>query len=163
MIVAFTGPSSPPRGNSLARRCVVQAMDQLAEECGDPTEIRTGAAFGIDSIAFFAALWRFESARHRVFVPRGCRYNEDVVLYAKQETHIEVVGVDGGYMRRNDALIGMPLYPEPRADILLAFPRTRTEELRSGTWATIRRARRAKTIVHITPLDEAYEAVVSSA
>jgi hypothetical protein len=56
--------------------------------------------------------------------------------------------IPGGYMKRNDVLVA-------HADVLLAFPKTPQEELRSGTWATIRRARKAGVEVRLFPLSEA--------
>jgi predicted Rossmann fold nucleotide-binding protein DprA/Smf involved in DNA uptake len=50
------------------------------------------------------------------------------------------------YMDRNARLVAL-------GDMLLAFPATRAEELRSGTWSTIRRARKAGKRIVIVPLD----------
>jgi hypothetical protein len=50
------------------------------------------------------------------------------------------------YMDRNDRLVNHPVYP---CDCLLAFPNQKEEILRSGTWATIRRARKLSKEVRI--------------
>lgn len=60
------------------------------------------------------------------------------------------VNVSATYMKRNDRIVH-------HADRLIAFPRTRKEEQRSGTWATIRRARKAGKQVTLHPLDEAVQ------
>jgi len=49
------------------------------------------------------------------------------------------------YMQRNDEIIRL-------SDILTAFPRTAVEELRSGTWATIRRGWKKRIPVEIIPV-----------
>lgn len=151
MIVAVTGPEKPKAGASIASFAVSAAIQKL---CAHPvTEFRTGAAKGIDTSAYFCAVAAFRDAiTHRVFVPRGCRYNQDLVLFAKQEHH-DVVGIDGGYLKRDDALV-------EGADLLLAFPDSDKEVLRSGTWATIRRARKRGIEVQMIPLDTMLEAVL---
>lgn len=50
------------------------------------------------------------------------------------------------YMDRNDQLVAW-------SDDLTAFPRTSIEELRSGTWATVRRAQKKGIPVTIIPLN----------
>lgn len=102
----------------------------------------TGGAYGVDTEAAIAAL-RYHPQRrvHQICVPVGCRYNEDTTLLG------EVIEVPGGYIARNDAIVA-------HSDILLAFPRTRQEVLRSGTWATVRRAHKAGVEVRLFPLDE---------
>lgn len=56
-------------------------------------------------------------------------------------TSIEYMPVGTSYMDRNDCIIRPKQCPP--IQLLLAFPRTEIEELRSGTWATIRRGWRA--------------------
>lgn len=148
MIVACTGPTDPKHGIGTARALVHTALATLDERRLDGeavSEFRTGAAFGIDSLCFYAALPIFPSTKHHVFVPQGCRYNQDLVGFAKQEQH-RVTGVPGGYLKRDDALV-------EGADLLLAFPETMNEVLRSGTWSTIRRAWKRDVPVRYYPLD----------
>jgi predicted Rossmann fold nucleotide-binding protein DprA/Smf involved in DNA uptake len=101
----------------------------------------TGGAYGVDTEAAIAA-WKYQSYnRLQVCVPTGKAYNEATRKLGK------VIEVPGGYMARNDAIVA-------HSDVLLAFPRTREEVVRSGTWATIRRARKAGVEVRLYPLDE---------
>lgn len=156
MIVAFTGPEHPKVGPSWVRGLMAGAVGRdLYGRSGPkyrPLEVRTGAAAGVDTAAYFACVAALPHANHRVFVPQGCRYNQDLVLFAKQEGH-DVVGIEGGYLKRDDALID-------GANLLLAFPNSMQEVLRSGTWATIRRAWKANVPVHYWPLDRKYGPVV---
>lgn len=78
---------------------------------------------------------------HQICVPTGKAYNHGTHSLGK------VIEVPGGYMVRNDAIVA-------HSDVLLAFPQTCTEVLRSGTWATIRRARKAGVEVHLFPLSK---------
>lgn len=150
MILAFTGPVEPQGGMAFARKRLDAMLKQI-----DPDvvkECRTGAAYGVDTAAFFACLRHFPNAKHRVMVPQGKRYNDDVVLHAKQEGH-EVIGISGGYLKRDDALIQYPIKGGVPADVLLAFPDSMTEKLRSGTWSTIRRAWKKGVTVWYRPAD----------
>lgn len=107
-----------------------------------PTEFTTGAAYGIDSIAATVA-WTY--LEHpivlRVCEPKGQRFNEGA-----REWGFVIEEVEGGYMARNDRLV-------EHSDVLLAFPRSWREELRSGTWATVRRARKAGIEIRYFPLN----------
>lgn len=151
MIVAVTGPVKPRAGMSIARFAVARELGELPWD--EITEFRTGAAYGIDSAAYWCALAVApEHVKHTVMVPQGKWYNQDLVLYAKQEGH-NIVGVPGGYLKRDDALV-------EGADLLLAFPQSGDEVLRSGTWATIRRARKRNMTIRMKPLDELREAVL---
>lgn len=143
MIVACTGPEDPKPGMSEARLRVQHALRSLNPE--RLLEFRTGAAFGIDSACYHYAVFLFRHAEHRVFVPQGQRYNQELVALARQEGH-DIVGVPGGYLKRDDALVD-------GATLLLAFPETMNEVLRSGTWSTIRRAWKRDITVMYFPLD----------
>lgn len=107
----------------------------------DVTEITTGGAFGVDTIAATVSFAIFGSRVHkRLCAPKGMLYNHRTHVFVD-----EIIYVEGGYMKRNDALV-------EHCDILLAFPETPEEQRRSGTWATVRRARKAGKEVHIYPL-----------
>lgn len=56
-----------------------------------------------------------------------------------------LIYVEGGYMRRNDKTVEL-------ATELHAFPQTPVPVLRSGTWATVRRAERKPIPVFFLPL-----------
>lgn len=116
----------------------------------DATEISTGCAHGVDTAAHLAGLKFHPRIYHRLCIPAaphndslapGPRASRIIIDYApKGFSHSD------SYMNRNERLVR-------HADILLAFPETDAEELRSGTWATIRRARRAGVGVEIHPLN----------
>lgn len=108
----------------------------------------SGAAVGVDTVAALAAYAQHPLATVRFCVPKACWYNDRLVSVLRGRPNIEIEEVSGGYMTRNDRLVEL-------ADTLVAFPRTRQEVLRSGTWATIRRARKAGVPVYLFPLEEA--------
>lgn len=109
----------------------------------------SGAAYGVDTEAALAALDFFPSVRHRVYVPAAWHNEAGVAELARRGA--ELIKVPPGpsraasYMARNDRMVA-------DCDALLAFPYHRREEQRSGTWATVRRARRAGRRVTIAPL-----------
>lgn len=110
---------------------------------GAPAEFTTGGADGVDT---FAAELGFQLYRHRTSIfrlcyPEGFYYNKATRRYANL-----IVPVPGGYLKRDDALVEF-------CTTLAAFPRSSEEYLRSGTWATVRRARKAKRIIMVFPLD----------
>src|SRR5687768_11779401 len=110
----------------------------------DGMVFNSGGAFGIDTFAYEEAKMGYPDATHRVYLPAGERYNRRIEVQATKDGD-EVILVEGGYMKRNDALIA-------NCDVLLAFPNSEREELRSGTWAAIRRARKAGKIIRLYPL-----------
>lgn len=107
------------------------------------TRFNTGGAFGIDSFTANYAARYHPGAEHFLYFPLGKWFNTDLL----DRTHWkDKIAISGGYMKRNDVLVAA-------CDILLAFPRTKSEELRSGTWATVRRARKEGKPVWYFPLD----------
>lgn len=145
MRYSFTGPTE---ATGIERhKAVYRVLARL--DVDNDTEFTTGGAFGIDTIAFFEAMGNYPTAKHRVCVPDGEPYNTIVSASAhdaaERGQNVEVIYVPGGYMKRNDALVA-------HCDVLLAFPPTAQEQLRSGTWATIRRARKAGKEVLMYPL-----------
>jgi hypothetical protein len=113
----------------------------------------SGMAYGIDTEAVMA-VWGMLPMRHLICtVPGTCLHNQVLVERAYQ-AGAEIVLVPNEhtvgetYMARNDATVD-------RIDVLLAFPRTLKEVMRSGTWATVRRARKAGVKVRYYPLDRA--------
>jgi hypothetical protein len=139
MKVAFTGESRL-LDVRFATDFVTGILTLVEEE---PTDVFTGGAYGIDTIAAIAAVHQWPEAHHRLIVPEGCDWNEQ--LPSILPGTVAVHRITGGYMKRNDVLIA-------DATTLLAFPATATEQLRSGTWATIRRARQRELDVRIYPL-----------
>lgn len=106
--------------------------------------IVTGGAYGVDTHAAKFGKTFHVYAHHVLYYPAGLWWN-NTLLHEKwlfDETHPVV----GGYMTRNDMLVAA-------CDTLLAFPKTAVEQVRSGTWATVRRARKAGKEIRIFPLD----------
>lgn len=115
----------------------------------------TGAAFGADVAAAWAALESHRDAEHLICVPAAPHDDESVEqLAAEGALEYPVPPVRGGYpeqyMERNDEMVR-----RATGGACLAFPRTRREVQRSGSWATIRRARKAGLEVILRPLEEA--------
>lgn len=140
MKIAFSGTRDVVSAQETTGR-VLLAMGRVKEV---PTDVFTGGAYGIDTIAAEAVSLVWPSARHHLVVPEGCVWNEE--LLNTLPGVIRVHWITGGYMKRNDALIA-------DADVLLAFPQGEVEQIRSGTWATVRRARKRGMDVRIYPLD----------
>jgi hypothetical protein len=110
------------------RSRVWKVVRDLNLTCDD--EFTTGAQYGIDTIAARAVNAAWGRSLLRLCVPLGKPYNRASRILVRPSN---IEQVSGGYLARNDRLLD-------HADVLLAFPATDREELRSGTWATIRRA-----------------------
>lgn len=134
---SFTGTSNP--GGS-----AYKTVEHFIRQLTNVTQINTGAAVGVDTYAYEYAVKHFPRARHCLYVPAGSFHNLEVVRTAKEAEH-EVYLIEGGYMARNDALVA-------NADILIAFPQGPQEVLRSGTWATVRRAIKKGIPVQVHPV-----------
>lgn len=145
---AVTGPTAlTAEGERIVADMVLLAL----QGDDDATEFTSGCAYGADTIAVFAAECA-EVPLIRLTLPTATWHNE--VLAARAEAcSWEIVRVFQGrwaaetYMRRNSVTVSF-------ADVLLAFPDSATEEWAgSGTWATIRRARKAGCEIRFFPLD----------
>lgn len=109
--------------------------------------IITGAAVGVDTLCHYVSYAYKREARHTIIVPNG-RHNFEVVQFAIA-MDLDVIEMPGGtdHLDRNSKMINM-------ADLLVAFPGTKNELLRgSGTWSTIRRARKKGILIYIYPLN----------
>jgi predicted Rossmann fold nucleotide-binding protein DprA/Smf involved in DNA uptake len=142
--VAFTGPLEITDVEAFAVRC---ACERVA-----PADVYiSGAAFGVDTAAALAAIDLYPDAEHRVYVPAAWHNSEAVEQLRERSALIVEVGSTGSaaasYMARNDFMVA-------DCTALIGFPYTLAEELRSGTWATIRRARRARRAIRLFPLRE---------
>lgn len=107
-----------------------------------PTEFHHGDCFGADARAHaLAAKLGIETHAHpgtdmRGQTPERARCLTDVIHDAKP------------YLDRNQDLVNLLGV----GDVLIACPKEREEVLRSGTWSTIRRARKAeKNIIYVWP------------
>ena len=150
-------PTPKPTGDRLndmrarmrAYQDCVSVINRSLMGLTDVGEITTGAApTGADVEAFYLALAIHPRVRHRVIVPVDCPHAELLVRIAKNKG-CEIIEVPGkppkGYMDRNDLLV-------EHCDVLLSYPKTPDEELRSGTWATVRRARKAAREIRVFPV-----------
>lgn len=144
--VSFTGTTD------VTREDAAPVIENALRNVAAADHFISGAAMGIDTFAALAALEMFPDARHTLVIPAA---PHNWVLAAEWEGRggTEVFHARSGrnaadsYMRRNDLLVAL-------ADIVVAFPKTETEEIRSGTWATIRRARKAGVTLQLYPLAE---------
>jgi hypothetical protein len=138
--IAFTGTSrlqNPAKAHALIYETIL-ALALTARV----DEFHSGGAYGADTKAAIIAHALYPEAAHILHVPYGCYWNERLTDLVKFD---EVRYITDGYMKRNDSLVAS-------ASRLIAFPKTADEELRSGTWATIRRARKAGVPVLMFPL-----------
>lgn len=122
-------------------RAVYRGLSKLDAKRID--SIATGGAYGVDTHAALFCYRLFPEAEHNIFFPIDKWWNSELLNLQLWD---HVTGVGGGYMKRNDALVDF-------CDELIAFPKTSEEELRSGTWATIRRSQKAGKRVHLFALD----------
>lgn len=106
----------------------------------------TGGALGVDSVAARLAAKRHPQAFHVLYYPETLFWNKPLL---QESFWWHTWAVAGSYMDRNDVLV-------LNCNILLAFPQTAAEVQRSGTWATVRRARKAKKPIWVYPLDGSY-------
>lgn len=113
----------------------------FGERLKNVTTIVSGAAYGVDTVGAVEAWVR--DIQLILTVPAGCWHNTG--LYKHEDALVKTVMVQGGYMKRNDATA-------EQADALIAYPPSSQEELRSGTWATVRRFRKLGKPVTIVPL-----------
>lgn len=140
MIYAFTG---------LARKLSFRELAfirDIVKNLPDVTGLRTGGAIGVDTaVAWYGYQFHSDTERY-IIAPTGEYWSEKVPLgsivrFAPQgSTRSET------YMNRNEMLVGPP------TDLLVAFPETKQHVQRSGTWATIRRARKRQIPVELYPL-----------
>lgn len=110
----------------------------------------SGMAFGVDTEALLA-VWGLLPFENMVcVVPGTCNHNRGLFARAAEAgaqlivtPNLHTVGET--YLHRDDVVV-------ENLDVLMAFPKTPSEILRSGTWATVRRARKANKKVRYYPL-----------
>lgn len=122
----------------------VERVREAVRALTDGSVFVTGGAVGVDSLVAAAAAEFFPEARHLVIAP-AAPWSERVPEGAELRYAAAGRTDPDSYMLRNDALVA-------EADVLIAFPEGAREVLRSGTWATVRRARKAGRPVRIFPL-----------
>lgn len=156
MILAVSGIIRPPDPTTLAARDLyMRAADYIDEKLEQPTELMTGCAYGIDtdSINVFLTMWEIEKLH--LVIP-AAPFNAAWVSAIMSDLHPDITNTRvlakwmprrdqpaaAAYMERND-------YMANNADALIAFPHTSVEQLRSGTWATVRRfEKRDKPVIY---------------
>lgn len=157
-IISFTGVARRLSRNE--KRLVRHTIEQLR---GEPTLFFSGAATGVDVFAAACAMGAFPAAKHVILVPHyrrslneldqlvPCQHDAAAVAQLQADgadvLSTGAVGTEAtGYMRRNDMLA-------VNCTHMVAFPPTGEEQLRDGTWATVRRARDLGRPVLVVPLN----------
>lgn len=150
--MAVTGARGFRQGEEdLARSIVKVRLGALA----GVTELRTGAQYGVDTMAAEIGLLIYPKARHVVIVPAAPHNTFAVELVRENATgarrteivHLEKARDDAAaYRARNRALV-------EGAELVVAFPSTCDEQVRSGTWMTVRYARAKGVPIMVSPLD----------
>lgn len=117
----------------------------------------TGCAYGIDTYVANECIRNFPKARHIGVVPYGYKFNDvhihgmtlagEVWDMAKPKNKSEHPN-----LLRNDYMLELAQELNKNTAKLIAFPGGPKEVLRSGTWSTIRRARKRNMPVEIYPL-----------
>lgn len=136
-----------PRGIMAAdMRLVEKVLKELVPE--DVTVFSTGGAFGIDTHAAIEAQKLFPKAIHNLILPKESEFNRSLLeLPGFNHYWVSAIGSRSDLLVRNDAMVEL-------SEVLLAFPKTMTEEFRgSGTWACIRSARRVQIEIREFPLN----------
>lgn len=132
--IAFTGTRTPPED-------AAQEIERVLAGLPKNARILTGGAIGVDALVARAA---HRAGFHVHTVLPANRRQVDSCWAQFCRTH-EQMPTGTSYMQRNNRLVAL-------ADRLIAFPRTADEELRSGTWATVRRGRAKGVLVEVCPL-----------
>jgi hypothetical protein len=123
----------------------------------------SGGAPGIDTMAAVEAKRQFPKARHIVVKPYGYKLNDVHFAWCRQQG-FEVIELTRPKTREHPNLIrnqwmidrAIDLSSDIGAEpVLAAFPGGPQEVQRSGTWATIRRARAADMRIFLHPLSAA--------
>lgn len=117
----------------------------------------TGCAYGVDTETIAVATKLWPGIKIICAVPQA-PHNSSMVAFlaATYEGEVQVLqtapkGRDSNaYMARNT-------FMSERADELAAFPPDGNEELRSGTWSTIRRFKTRNKPAHIFPFAPNYQ------
>jgi hypothetical protein len=162
MKFAITGPSHI---TVLQTRFVADRVRFVLDD-SEPaaSEFTSGVALGVDTVGLEAAA-KAKVPLLRLTIPRisengavrALPCNSDLIRKAWEATQggdlrwrlapaKAGATVSEGYLLRDDSTIS-------HAQVLLAFPRSTKEEQRSGTWATVRRARTAGIEIRSFPLD----------
>lgn len=131
MRVGFTGPRYPSEHIGDRISAALKSLNKYEDE------LIVGGCTGVDElVARFGTSLGFRV--HVVLPANRSRIDAQWMFYC---TSHEEMPQGTTYMQRNDRLVEL-------SDQYIGFPDTPEEELYSGTWATIRRAR--KKGIHVT-------------
>jgi hypothetical protein len=128
------------------------AFSEYENTVGLPDQLVSGCAHGVDTLWMKVAAVRYPNAHLLLIVP-AAPCNLDLVhdLRHTDRRRLQVLYMpeaatnSDAYMQRNDQV-------QHNADVLTAFPSQPKEVMRSGTWSTIRRFRKAGKGVYISPV-----------
>lgn len=135
MKIGITGTQTPGPN---AREIIIRAFGQYTPE---DHMLIDGLCVGMDELVA-VTLVPFGFTVHGACPANRYKVSQRAIELC---TSIEYMPMFTSYMQRNDRIVEL-------SDILIAFPKAETEELRSGTWATIRRARKKGIPVFIHPV-----------
>ena len=166
--LAVSGVTHPPKPSSrIAKTLYIEAAKAVVDDWGPPTYLMSGCAFGIDTDAIMAFLKIFPAIKRVYLVVPGAPYNvawvnECLGIHSPMERTAVTVHrmpvrtqpIAKAYMARND-------YVAEHADKLVAFPHQAEEQLRSGTWATVRRFEKLDKPVIVRPTAEVIDGLQS--
>lgn len=154
--LACSGSVAPVEGTDAL---IERSLDIYEDTYGEPTQLVSGCAYGIDTEWLIAASERWPDIGVTLVVPSAPCNNSLVDRFlanidTRLRTTVWFMPHRAGwsrseiYMERNDEV-------QHRADALCAFP-TRWEPQRrgSGTWATIRRFRKVGKPVLLSHIDK---------
>src|SRR3954453_16021682 len=100
-----------------------------------PLSFITGGAYGGDTYLALACLFLYPQEDHLVCTPEN-EHNHVLVEALRDQGGVTIIETGLQPLDRDDFMLD-------RADVLRAFPQTSKEQARgSGTWATIRHARK---------------------
>lgn len=157
--LACTGTVDP---SGLVGPLIEQSLEVIEAKFGVPSLLVTGSAHGVDTIWIQMAAARWRRTAIMLIAP-DAPHNEDLyhLLRAMHNgrsiarTRLLVMprapNNAAAYMQRNDQV-------QHHADVLSAHPKQRTEVIRSGSWATIRRFRKRDKPVWLSPVHPDAEA-----
>lgn len=119
------------------------AIGRLLTGVGAYDEYVTGACVGFDAVAGMAMAIRYPLALHRVLVPvdedQVRRWWDDPPFKGASNIIVHKMPHGTDFKDRNQAIVDL----STELTYCAAFPEEHGKSLRSGTWQTIRMARRA--------------------
>lgn len=151
--VVFTGPRSALSSQREYVKYVLQALKLNVSI--------TGSAPGIDQMVYYEVVKLFPKARHIVVVPwkypeqrtfwSDVEKNGHELLFMPKPTRTD----RHPFLIRNEWMLDKAIELNPEKARLVGFPGSAVEQLRSGTWACIRDARKRSMRIDLFPLADA--------